>query len=355
MQRSVEQPSIVNIHMVKKILGLALILLIVVCLGRFFFLAWIGSPSVGMNARFTLPQGATVHQVADALKKEGVISDPFWYRVYAVLSATARHPKPGTYVLQPGERFSQIASTLATGPESDEVQVRIIEGWSISDIRQLLKQEQAVSEAESIRSMGEEGDRTPFDQSLREKFSFLKTLPAQRSLEGYLFPDTYRVWREQLPTGLVIKQLTEFQERVSTEKVTTASAPLKTLDEVITLASIVEKEVSTPEQRKMVAGIFLRRLREGIPLQSDATVNYITRSGRSRATGEDLKIDNAYNTYKNRGLTPGPISNPGETSIQAVLAPTPSSYRYFLTDEQGKIYYGSTLEEHIANRRKAGY
>jgi UPF0755 protein len=84
-------------------------------------------------------------------------------------------------------------------------------------------------------------------------------------------------------------------------------------------------------------------------------VNYVTKSGRARATGEDLNVDSAYNTYKNKGLPPGPISNPSEGSIKAVLEPTPSTYLYFLTDEQGKIYYARTLEEHVANRRKAGY
>lgn len=339
----------------KKIFGLLVFVLIIVGIGRFFFLAWIGSPVVGVTKRFTVESGVGVSQVATVLTEQEIISRSLWYRLYALFSSTARHPKPGTYVLQPGQRFSQIAATLALGPERDEVQVRVIEGWSMADIRQLLKQDHAVSEEDFTRVVGQEIDKTGFDPSLRAKFSFLKSLPMNRTLEGYLFPDTYRVWRGQLPIALVIKQLTEFEQRIATEKVTVASTPLKTLDEVITLASIVEKEVSTSEERNMVAGIFLRRLREGIPLQSDATVNYITRSGRSRATSEDLAIESEYNTYKHKGLPPGPISNPSETAIRAVLDPTPSTYRYFLTDEQGKIYYGRTLEEHVANRRRAGY
>lgn len=341
--------------MAKKVLGLGLFLLFAAFFARVLFLAWIGSPVVGATKRFVVEPNTSVSQVANQLTEEGIIPRAVWYRVYAFLSSAARNPKPGTYVLQPGQRFSQIASTLALGPEGDEVQVRIIEGWTIADIAALLQQEQAVSPEEFTRVVGEGGDRASFDVDWRTKFAFLKDLPANRSLEGYLFPDTYRVWRGQLPGGLVSKQLTEFDQRIGGEKVTSASAPLKTLDEVIILASIVEKEVSKPDERKMVAGIFLRRLREGMPLQSDATVNYITRSGRSRSTSEDLQIENPYNTYKNKGLPPGPISNPSETAIRAVLEPTPSSYRYFLTDEQGKIYYGRTLEEHAANRRKAGY
>ncbi len=339
----------------KKLLLLVLGLAIVLFLGRLFLLGWVGSPAVGAMKRVTLAPGATISVTADKLEAEGLITSSVWYRLFGFIHSTARRPKAGTYLIQPGQRFTQIAATLATGPETDEVRVRIIEGWSIADIRALLKEEQHLSEEEITQIVGREGDAAPFDSSLRDKFSFLKSLPAKRSLEGYLFPDTYRVWREQLPLGLVLKQLEEFQQRISTEKVTSASAPLETLDEVITLASIVEKEVSKPDERKMVAGIFLRRLREGMPLQSDATVNYITRSGRARSTAEDLKIENAYNTYRNKGLPPGPIANPSEAAIRAVLEPTPSQYRYFLTDEKGKIYYGRTLDEHIANRRKAGY
>lgn len=347
--------SIVNIPMAKKILPLLLIVLCLGVVGRVVFLGWIGSPSVGQTQRFTLDAGSGLKTTASKLEAEGLIAGSRWYRLYALLDRDARMPKAGTYTIQPGQRFSDIAALLVIGPESDEIRVQVIEGWSILNIRTMLKEVHGVSEEDVTQMVGREGDAAPFDSALRESFAFLRTLPAKRSLEGYLFPETYRVWGSQLPTSLITKQLQEFQRRFSTETVTAASAPLKTLDDVVILASIVEKEVSKPDERKMVAGIFLRRLREGMPLQSDATVNYITQSGRARSTAADLQIENAYNTYRNRGLPPGPISNPSEASLRAVLEPTPSPYRYFLTDEQGKIYYGRTLEEHVANRRKAGY
>ena len=243
----------------------------------------------------------------------------------------------------------------STRKETEEVRIQIIEGWSIADLQRLLQETHGIPEDASIRVMGKAGGGAAFDASFRLSFPFLAHLPRGRSLEGYLFPDTYRVWRGQLPIGLVKKELEAFAERIASQALTRESAPLKTLDEVVILASIVEKEVSTPEARNMVAGIFLRRLREGIPLQSDATVNYITHSGRARASAEDLTIKSLYNTYRQRGLPPGPISNPGEVAIQAVLHPTPSPYRYFLTDERGQMYYARTLAEHILNRRKAGF
>ncbi len=355
MQRFVAAQFIVNINMAKKLILSIVALVVLALLGRFIFLSWIGSSGVQMSERFVVQGTPTTATVADQLAKQGFIPSAGWYRIYALLNEAARHPKAGTYLLQPGLRFSLIASTLAIGTESDEVQLRVIEGWTISDITNMLNHDEGIATAAVAHSIGQSADALPFDSAWRSKFAFLKALPSNRSLEGYLFPDTYRVWKGQLPESLVQKQLAEFDQRFGTQVVTNESAPLKTLDQVVTLASIVEKEVADPEARRVVAGIFLRRLREGIPLQSDATVNYITKSGRSRATPEDLKVESAYNTYRHKGLPPGPIANPGETAIQAVLHPTPSEYRYFLTDDQGKIYYAETLEQHVANRRKAGY
>jgi UPF0755 protein len=154
---------------------------------------------------------------------------------------------------------------------------------------------------------------------------------------------------------LVTKQLEEFARKFGEARVTAKSAPLKTLDQVVTLASIVESEVRSKEDRRIVAGIFLNRLKQGMALQSDATLTYVTGSKRSRSTTKDLQIDSPYNTYKYRGVPPGPIGNPGETALQAVLDPAETSYLYFLTDKEGNVLYARTLDEHAANRQKAGY
>ncbi len=194
--------------------------------------------------------------------------------------------------------------------------------------------------------------RKPFDAKLKGDFPFLKELPAGASLEGYLFPSTYRVWKDQLPLGLVRKQLDEFANWQSNSAADIQKQGMS-LPDLVTLASIVEKEVANPQDRKIVAGIFLRRLREGMPLQSDATVNYLTRSGRARSTAKDLEVDSPYNTYKYKGLPPAPIGNPGQAALDAVLHSTDLGYRYFLTDDKGKTYFAKTLEEHVQNRRTA--
>ncbi|MBD3251912.1 endolytic transglycosylase MltG [Candidatus Uhrbacteria bacterium] len=184
-------------------------------------------------------------------------------------------------------------------------------------------------------------------------YAFLSEVPESHSLEGYLFPDTYEVWEDQLPEGLIRKQLRTFANKVIIPLEEQRAASGLSWHEVVTLASIVEAEVRTPKTRKVVAGIFLNRLNDGMRLQSDATLNYIIDEGRDRATQQDLKLDSPYNTYRLEGLPPGPVGNPGLSSIEAVLNPTPTEYYFFLTDESGNVYYAETFEGHQRNRQEA--
>jgi UPF0755 protein len=321
----------------------------------FLAAAYIDQPEAGASVSVVVPTGTTVKDVAHLLKEKRLISSSFGYRVYSWLSSAARRPKAGTYAFSRGLGYRTMANTIALGPERNEIQARVIEGWTVDEVVAHLKMEHGIDEQATRRLIGSSGDRAAFDQALEGEFPFLKSLPTGRSLEGYLFPDTYRVWQDQLPEGLIRKQLQEFAEKYGEARIGPGSAPLTNLDEVVRLASIVEKEVRDPEDRKIVAGIFLRRLQLGMALQSDATLNYILGSGRSRASASDLETESPYNSYKHTGLPPGPISNPGATAMDAVLHPTKTSYLYFLTDAEGNVLYARTFEEHVANRRKAGY
>jgi UPF0755 protein len=251
------------------------------------------------------------------------------------------------FVLLPRYR----ASRRIPPPPRVEVEVTIPEGKTM------------VEEEESLASFGVASDTLlaitgnpftaqPFDAHFRNEFAFLDVLPPTSTLEGYLFPETYRVWKDELPRGLVQKQLAEFDRHARTlmEEIEKQG---RTLNEIVTLASIVEKEVAAAKDRPIVAGIFMNRLRIGMPLQSDATVQYITRSGRDRSTAEDLSLDSPYNTYRFTGLPPAPIGNPGADALEAALHPAQTPYFYFLTDVTGKVYYAKTFEEHGRNRIKA--
>lgn len=327
--------------------------LVALAVVRLLFLSYVDQPKAGPKQTIEIRTGETVEGVAMQLEQEKIIGSARSYRVFSWFNGSARRPRAGLYVIQPGTNFNTIARTLAIGPEQEEVQLRVIEGWSINDVSTLLLA-QHVSSTVIETSLGTRGNQKPFDAVWREEFSFLRALPLSRSLEGYLFPDTYRVWQTQLPDGLIRKQLREFGAQYASSTIPAELAPLKTLDDVVILASIIEKEVRLPEERRRVAGIFLRRLRIGMPLQSDATLSYVTGSKRDRATAQELNLNNPYNSYRFKGLPPSPICNPGATALNAVLHPIMGKDLYFLTDKDGKVYYAATFEEHVQNKRKVG-
>jgi len=173
------------------------------------------------------------------------------------------------------------------------------------------------------------------------------------TLEGYLFPDTYRLYLDAKPEDLVEKMLENFQRKISNQNIqNNLQLTTYNLHEVVTMASIVEAEVPHAEDRPVIAGIFWKRLEAGIPLQADSTVNYITGKRERAATLADTKIDSPYNTYLYPDLPPGPIGNPGLKALQAVLAPQESPYWYFLSKEDGTTVFSQTLEAHNLAKRK---
>lgn len=319
------------------------------------FQFFISLPRAGAPVSVTIADESDARDVAQRLKRSGAISSLLGYRILTLISSSARRPRPGTYAINPGTGWLAIARRLASGPVRTERQIKIIEGWTLDDEMRMLERDASVSVERVAQLTGAAKNGSAFDPILRQEFPFLQALPVSRSLEGYLFPDTYRVWDDQLPESLVRKQLQAFGDRFGLTVPSAKSAPLRTLDQVVTLASIVEKEVRTPKDRRLVAGVFLRRMKEGMPLQSDATLTYLTGSTRGRATAEELRIDSPYNSYAERGLPPSPICHPGEDAIRAVLDPTLNPYRYFLTDPSGTVLYARTLEEHGLNRQRAGY
>ncbi len=291
---------------------------------------------------FVIGEGWDAKRVGLELQQQGVIDSALGYRVYALLYPAANTPRAGAYTILPVPlNYQALARMFARGPAREEIELTVIEGWTIHDIQKML----------TDRGV----DVRPSDflaSRFADNFSFLKGLPFNVTVEGYLFPDTYRVWKDQLPDALLRKQLDRFAQQ-TVEIRTGMSQRGKNLHELVTLASIVEKEVRHDADRPIVAGIFLNRLKDGMRLQSDATLNYILQSGHDRLSTRELETDSLYNSYRYAGLPPGPISNPGKAALEAAFAPTESNYRYFLTDSSGKTYFARTLEEHVKNRYKA--
>lgn len=177
--------------------------------------------------------------------------------------------------------------------------------------------------------------------------------PRSASLEGYLFPDTYRVFADEALFQLTAKATAEMAQAVQDRLADAQPVPHSlNVHEILTLASIVEREVATDQDRRNVADVFLKRLEIGMPLQSDATVNYVTGKSVTRPTLADLEASSAYNTYRNRGLPPGPIAMPSASAIQAVMHPLSNPYYYFLSAADGTTIFSRTGEEHSAAKAR---
>ena len=339
--------------MKRPILILSLILLLAIIAGGWFlFVSRFSQEATGESVSITISSQDQVASIAKQLKQRGLIAFTFEYEWYAKMSQTATHPKAGEYTFRHGASLFRIAMVLAAGPERSIRSVRLVEGRTLDENVEALSTS-GIHTAPYASLVGASLNAHPFDRSLMKEYSFLSDIPEGQSLEGYLFPDTYEIYEDD-PAALVTKQLDQFQKVVLTSQHIDAQTKSgMSWHNVITLASIVQDEVRSVSDMKMVAGIFLNRLKANMPLQSDATINYILHRGNARSSAEDVKVNSPYNTYIHQGLPPGPISNPGLDAIESVLNPQPSDNLYFLTDDAGKLYVAKTLDEHVKNKEKA--
>jgi UPF0755 protein len=291
---------------------------------------------------FVIEKGQSLKEIGENLEKEGFIKDKNIFIFYSFLKNLRKNFLPGEYELKKNYSLKEIIKILTSPPE--EKKITIIEGLNLNEIASLFEKEILVKKEDFLTAAND-------INFWRQKYEFLKD-ERIKNLEGFIFPDTYRFYLKTNPKEIIFKILNNFERKVYNEIKEEITKQNKTVFEVITLASIVEKEVATEEDRKMVADIFLRRLKNNIPLQADSTINYITGKNVRRASLKDIKIDSPYNTYKYKGLPPGPISNPGLISIKAVLYPQKNQYWYFLNLEDGTTIYSQTFKEHQENKIK---
>lgn len=320
--------------------------------GMIYFLNRISAPAPGNGeeVQFTIESGEGVNQISANLKNAGLIVDPFTFEVYLWIRRLESKIQAGEYLLPNNVSAMKLASRITQGEGvSNEQVVQILEGWTIDEIAAYVDEKGVVKESDFLATARVTDSRTILPN---EQYDFLASKPATVDLEGYLFPDTYRIFKGSDSPEIVKRMLDNFGKKLTASMRDEIRASGRTIHEVVTLASIVEKEVQSEEDMSTVAGIFLNRLEIGKPLESDATVNYITRKGTTRPSLDDLQVESPYNTYKNTGLPPGPIANPSIQAIEAVINPTDSSNLFFLTTPEGRVIYSKTFEEHLANKRR---
>lgn len=287
--------------------------------------------------------GASLRSIAAQLYDEKVIGTPKLFEVLARARGVSRGLRAGSYEFPAGSTLSEVLRKLATG-DVKEYAFTVIEGWTIDDIAAALIGQPYLANSEVPKQFA----RLAKDQSLMAALGITDA----PSFEGYLFPDTYLV-EKPLEASTLIRQLVGQFHKVwgGLDDAAKARTPLSKA-EIVTLASIVEKETGAAEERPLVAAVFFNRLKKGMPLQSDPTIIYGLKNFDGNIRKSDIRNPHRYNTYVHAGLPPGPIANPGKASLEAVLLPARAPYLYFVAKGDGTHHFSETLSEHLAAVRK---
>lgn len=301
------------------------------------------------NQRFVVRPGENVASVADRLQAAGIIDGRLTFILYALRTGLYKQFQVGEYSLSGALDIPTIVQRMVEGKVVPAgVRVTFPEGWTMDEM------------AARLTETGLAGNdfleiaKQPFPK-WEERYSFLRGRPAQSSLEGYLFPDTY-IFPPQATGELIVNELLKnFQAKAEPVILAGLSAHKLSFHEILTLASLIEEEGRTESDRQNISDVFRKRLLIGQPLQSDATINYIHNTAKDQPTFEDLKSTSPYNTYAYPGLPPGPIGNPSLMSIRAALYPTSNPYYYFLIDLKSRTtYFAEDFAGHQRNRTEHG-
>ena len=316
-----------------KILKILLILIIFIVI----FLLIPQKTLIFQEKIITIERGETSFNIAFKLKDQGIINNPYFFLLNAFLKNNIKTLQAGEYLLNSKMTNDEIINILAKG-ETIKNKITIIEGWTNKDIAEYL---------EKI-NLFEKNKILDLINSNSFNFDFLKNNTG--TLEGYLFPDTYLLEKNETEEGAIKIILENFNKKLTPELREEIIRQNKTIFEIITMASLIEKEVITYEDKRIVSGILWKRIDIKMPLQVDATILYALKEHKTRISIEDTKIDSLYNTYKYRGLPLGPICNPGIESIKAAIYPIENNYWYYLSKPNKETVFSKTLEEHNINK-----
>jgi len=285
-----------------------------------------------------VPKGASFSTATDSLGKAGLVSSKFFFKLYARAKQTDRNIKPGTYLIKRGTPWSEIITALHGGHGLVNT-VTIPEGFTIAQITPLLAQALSVP-VDSVNA-------AVSDTAMLHRLA----IPT-KTLEGYLFPDTYAFPDGTKARAAVTEMVKRFEREWKPEWTTQLVQDSLTRHQAVTLASIVEREAKVPAERPVIAAVYLNRLRKGMLLQADPTVQFARGKHTNRVLNKDLEIDSPYNTYKYPGLPPGPIASPGGPSLTAAIYPAKVSYLYFVAAPDGHHEFRNTLSEHETAKRQ---
>lgn len=312
-----------------KILFVLILIVVVAAAGGSFYFSTLlqpANPSNTTKQNFIVPKGQSISTIGRRLQDAGLIKSAIAFRFEVWQKDEAPKIQAGTFSLAPSMTYDQLFQAMTTG--TNDVWITIPEGWRVEEV------------ADSL-------DKAQLDAFKKDEF-----LQLAKNQEGYLFPDTYLVPRAATATAIFHLMRDNFDKKVTNGLASDIQASGKSLDDIVTLASLVQREARQAQTMKMVAGILDNRLQLGMALDVDATLQYIrgynpiVQSWWDEPLADTKDSKSLYNTYKYPGLPPHPIDSPGLDAITAVLHPTPSDYLFYVTDRQGVMHYAKTLAEH---------
>lgn len=296
---------------------------------------WVAVPAPLVQAGplvVEIPQGQGLLHVAGRLKEAGAIRSSIGFAFLAALRGSAKSLKAGEYEIPQDATTVTILGLLESGKVRSHV-ILFPEGATVSDLARFLEADRLAEAQEVLRLSRDRG--------------FLQKLGVEAAtLEGYLFPDTYSFTKGMTAEDILARMAHRLREQITPEIQERAQAQGLTLHEILTLASIIEKEAVEPDELPLISAVFWNRLKRRMPLQADPTVRYAAGKDGRALTRKDLKVDSPYNTYRRQGLPPAPIANPGKAAIIAALNPAKVNYLYFVSMDDRRHFFSSTLEQH---------
>ena len=283
--------------------------------------------------KFIITPNESFDSVASNLEEKGLIRSKLAFKIMSLREGITGKVQAGSFQLSPSQTAGEIAQEL-TLAKPDEVWIRVLEGWRREEIANHI------------------------DDTLKQNnisFNKNKFLELTQGKEGYLFPDSYLISPDSTETSIASLLENTFEKKVTSQMRSDLEKQGKSLNEVVTMASLIEREARKEDARGMVSGILWKRNSNGWPLQVDATLQYVkgydkkSKSWWSPPQGRDKELDSAYNTYKNLGLPPASIASPSLSSLKAAIYPISSEYWFYITSNDGKMYYAKNLQEHNVN------
>lgn len=295
------------------------------------------SSTSGNDITIVVKNGMNTNDISELLYQQGLIKSKVTFNLLARFEGMQNSLQAGDYVLQKNMTIKEIIQVLSKG-KTTYVDFTVPEGYTVDQIAKLLE-EKKLANGEKFKKIAQTD--ISYDYINPQK-------NVKYKVEGFLFPDTYKVPKSINEEALVKMMASQFNDKFTPDMRERAKVLNLSLRDVVILASLVEKEAQKENERAIIAAVFLNRLKKNMPLQSCATIQYILGYPKPELSIQDTEIPSPYNTYQNMGLPPGPIANPGLASINAVLYPAATDYLFFVADKNGVHHFSNTYEEHLA-------